>query len=72
MSRTAAKKMMRGEDLKRELEGRGITLARSQWRLLSEEAPYAYKDATKIVDACEGARLSRVVARLRPVGVVKG
>lgn len=72
MSRTRAKKMMRGEDLKQDLESKGITLARSQWKLLSEEAPYAYKDASKIVDTCEGARLSRVVARLRPVGVVKG
>ena len=72
MSRTKAKKMMRGEDLKRELEGKGIHVARSQWKLLSEEAPYAYKDAQEIVETCEGARLSKVVARLRPVGVVKG
>ena len=72
MSRTAAKKKMKGEDLKRELEDKGITLARSQLKLLTEEAPYAYKDATEVVETCEGAHLSRVVARLRPVGVVKG
>ena len=47
-------------------------LAVRNWKLLSEEAPYAYKDATAVVEACEGAGLSRVVARLRPVGVLKG
>jgi tRNA-splicing ligase RtcB (3'-phosphate/5'-hydroxy nucleic acid ligase) len=72
MSRTKAKKMMRGEDLKAKLEAEGILLARSHWKLLSEEAPYAYKDAAEVVEVCEGAGLSHVVARLRPVGVVKG
>lgn len=72
MSRTKAKKVMSGQDLKKELEGQGIVLARSSVKLLSEEAPYAYKDATEVVETCEGAGLSNVVARLRPVGVVKG
>ena len=72
MSRTAAKKQMKGEDLKRDLESKGITLAASQWKLLSEEAPYAYKDVSEVVAVCEGAGISRIVARLRPVGVVKG
>ena len=72
MSRTKAKKVMTGPQLKEDLEGRGITLAASQWRMLAEEAPYAYKDVSQVVDACEGAGLSRKVARLRPAGVVKG
>jgi tRNA-splicing ligase RtcB len=72
MSRTAAKKLMKGEDLKRELESQGVTLATSQWKLLSEEAPYAYKDVSEVVRSCEGAGISQIVARLRPVGVVKG
>jgi tRNA-splicing ligase RtcB len=72
MSRTKAKKMMSGQELRQQLENKGILLARSRWKLLSEEAPYAYKDAGQIVDTCEGAGLSKVVARLRPVGVVKG
>jgi tRNA-splicing ligase RtcB (3'-phosphate/5'-hydroxy nucleic acid ligase) len=72
MSRTKAKKMMSGAELKRKLEQEGILIAKSQLKLLSEEAPYAYKDASKVVDACEGAGLSKVAARLRPVGVVKG
>ena len=72
MSRTAAKKVMSGEQLRRDLERRGVIVAASQWKLLAEEAPYAYKDSAEVVETCEGARLSRVVARLRPVGVVKG
>ncbi len=72
MSRTAAKKRMSGQDLRTQLEGEGIVLAKSRWKLLSEEAPYAYKDAAEVVETCEGAGLSNVVARLQPVGVVKG
>jgi tRNA-splicing ligase RtcB len=72
MSRTKAKKMMTGHELRRKLEAEGLVLAGSQWKLLAEEAPYAYKDVSQVVEACEGAGLSRVVARLRPVGIVKG
>ena len=72
MSRTAAKKMKAGHELVNELRSRGITVAASQPRLLAEEAPYAYKDVAQVVDACQGAGLSTKVARLRPVGVVKG
>jgi len=72
MSRTKAKKQMTGEDLREQLEAEGIVLAKTRWKALSEEAPYAYKDAEEVVGTCEGAGLSRVVARLRPVGVVKG
>jgi len=72
MSRTKAKKLMSGVDLVRDLEGKGIAVAVSQPKLLAEEAPYAYKDVSQVVRACEGAGLSRTVARLRPVGVVKG
>jgi len=72
MSRTKAKRVMDGVELVRKLEGEGIAVAVSQPRLLAEEAPYAYKDVSQVVRACEGAGLSRIVARLRPVGVVKG
>jgi tRNA-splicing ligase RtcB len=72
MSRTKARKVMSGEELRKSLEERGIVFARSHWKLLAEEAPYAYKEVSEVVDACEGAGLSRTVARLRPVGVVKG
>jgi tRNA-splicing ligase RtcB len=72
MSRTKAKKVMPAQELRRRLESEGLVLAVSNWKLLGEEAPYAYKDATAVVESCEGAGLSRVVARLRPVGVLKG
>ena len=72
MSRTRAKKQMSGQELVKQLEREGIAVAVSQQKLLAEEAPYAYKDVSQVVQACEGARLSRTVARLRPVGVVKG
>jgi tRNA-splicing ligase RtcB len=72
MSRTRARKVQAGHELVNELRGMGISVASSQPRLLAEEAPYAYKDVSAVVDACQGASLSRRVARLRPVGVVKG
>lgn len=72
MSRTKAKKVMSGPQLAASLRERGITLAPSHLALLAEEAPYAYKDVSEVVRSCEGAGLSRAVARLRPVGVVKG
>jgi tRNA-splicing ligase RtcB len=72
MSRHKAKKVMSGHDLVRKLEGEGIAIAPSHVGLLSEEAPYAYKDVSEVVRVCEGAGLSKIVARLRPVGVVKG
>lgn len=72
MSRTKAKGVKSGPAVARDLEDQGVTLAASNWRLLAEEAPYAYKDVTDVVDVCEHARLSAKVARLRPVGVVKG
>jgi tRNA-splicing ligase RtcB len=72
MSRTRAKKEMSDHDLKRELERQGIIVSAGQSKLLAEEAPYAYKDVSEVVETCEGAGLTHVVARLRPVGVVKG
>lgn len=72
MSRTQAKKRMNGRDLARKLESEGVLVNATQWGLLAEEAPYAYKDVSAVVEVCEGARLSRRVARLRPLAVVKG
>ena len=47
-------------------------MSTTQVRLLAEEAPYAYKDVSEVVRVCEAAGLSRRVARLRPMAVVKG
>jgi tRNA-splicing ligase RtcB len=72
MSRKKAAKEMDGKTLKADLERQGILVRSHQLRLLAEEAPYAYKDASEVVGVCERVGLSKVVARLRPVGVVKG
>jgi tRNA-splicing ligase RtcB len=72
LSRTRARKTVKGQELLRQLEADGIIVRTKTPRLLGEEAPDAYKDAAAVVDTCEGAGLSKVVAKLRPVGVVKG
>jgi tRNA-splicing ligase RtcB (3'-phosphate/5'-hydroxy nucleic acid ligase) len=72
MSRTQAKKRMGGQQVKAELEGAGVLVNATHPGLLAEEAPYAYKDVARVVDTCEGAELSRKVARLRPLAVIKG
>ena len=41
-------------------------------RVLAEEMPEAYKDVDEVVRTCDGAGISRLVARLRPIGVMKG
>lgn len=72
MSRTQAKKQMTGQELKKQLQDQGILISVGKTKLLSEEAPYAYKDVSEVVASCEGAGLARAIARLRPVGVIKG
>ncbi len=72
MSRKAAKKKVRGEELRERLESRGIMVRAAHLAGLAEEAPEAYKDVREVVEICEGAGLSRKVARMRPVGVMKG
>lgn len=71
-SRTGAKKQVWGETLRDELEAEGIAVRALSDPGLAEEAPVAYKDVDEVVRVCERAGVSRRVARLRPVGVVKG
>ena len=72
MSRTAAVKAARGRQIGREFAARGI-IARATGRdALAEEMPEAYKDVRDVVDVIHGFGLSTKVARLRPVGVIKG
>ncbi|MEA2248511.1 MAG: hypothetical protein QOH46_3040 [Solirubrobacteraceae bacterium] len=72
LSRTAAKKQVQGADLRRELEAQGIVVRAASSKGLAEEAPLAYKDVDAVVRVVERAGLARRVARLRPIGVVKG
>ena len=55
-----------------ELEARGIVAMARGWASLAEEAPAAYKDVADVTRVAENAGLSRNVARLRPLGVIKG
>lgn len=72
MSRRQAKKRRPGRDVRSDLETGGVAVRPGSVALLSEEAPYAYKDVDEVVDVCERAGLAAPVARLRPLGVVKG
>ncbi len=72
LSRTAAVKAARGRSIAAELAARGIVARASGRESLAEEMSEAYKDVKNVVEVVEQAGLSRVVARLRPLGVVKG
>jgi tRNA-splicing ligase RtcB (3'-phosphate/5'-hydroxy nucleic acid ligase) len=72
LSRTAAVRSARGRSIADELRARGIVARAGGRESLAEEMSEAYKDVRNVVDVVEQAGLSRVVARLRPLGVVKG
>ncbi|MCC6457609.1 MAG: RtcB family protein [Caldilineaceae bacterium] len=72
MSRTAAKKQVRGETLKQELNQRGIRIRAGSMAGLAEEAPLAYKQVEEVIAVVEGAGIARAVARLEPLAVIKG
>jgi len=72
MSRTRAKKESRGRDLLAEMEEKGVVVRATGMRTVAEEMPHAYKDVADVVGVMENAGVSRRVAELRPLGVVKG
>ncbi|RMD98981.1 MAG: RtcB family protein [Deltaproteobacteria bacterium] len=72
MSRTKAKKSAKGRAIEAEMAERGIVVRAVGRGTLAEEIPEAYKDVADVVDVVHGAGIGRKVARLRPVGVVKG
>jgi tRNA-splicing ligase RtcB len=72
MSRQKAKKSIRGDQLIKELEKRGIYIQAGSLSGLAEEAPAAYKDVDEVIEAVVGAGIARKVARLVPLAVVKG
>jgi tRNA-splicing ligase RtcB len=72
MSRKKASRRSSGREVRDDLEASGISVRPGSVKLLSEEAPYAYKDVDEVADVCARAGLAAKVARLRPVGVVKG
>jgi tRNA-splicing ligase RtcB len=72
MSRGQAKRARTGAEVRRELEAKGIVVRCPSSGELAEEAPTAYKDVERVVSVVHDAGLARKVARVRPVGVVKG
>ena len=72
MSRSKAKKTIRGEDLLRDLEKRGITIRAGSLSGLAEEAPGAYKDVDLVIETVTNAGIAAKVARLTPLVVIKG
>jgi len=72
MSRHEAKRTVRGDQLRKELEGRGIRIQAGSMPGLAEEAPQAYKDVDAVVEVVANAGIARKVARLRPIVVIKG
>ncbi|MFN3973836.1 MAG: RtcB family protein [Dehalococcoidia bacterium] len=71
-SRAAAKRLMKGHDIRQELRERGIIVRAESWASLAEEASLAYKDVADVVEVCHQAGLAYKVARMRPIGVTKG
>jgi tRNA-splicing ligase RtcB len=72
LSRHAAARSVTGRQLRDSLERQGVLVRGVSWRGLAEETPTAYKDVDAVVAATQGAGLARRVARLVPLGVVKG
>jgi len=72
LSRSAAKKGVTAKEIQKELESRGIIVESLTREGLTEEKPEAYKDIEAVVDVVHNAGLASRVARLRPIGVIKG
>lgn len=72
MSRSQAKRTIRGSELREELEESGIHVRAGSMSGLAEEAPTAYKDVDRVIEVVHGAGIAKKVARIVPVAVVKG
>jgi len=72
MSRHAATRMLSGQEVVKRLEAKGIIVKCYSWRGIAEEAPEAYKNIDEIVEVVHQAGLSKKVAKLVPLAVIKG
>jgi tRNA-splicing ligase RtcB len=72
LSRSQALKRKRGHEVAEELRRQGIYVRSEGMKTLAEEMPEAYKDVDRVVEVCHRAGISRKVARLRPLAVIKG
>jgi tRNA-splicing ligase RtcB (3'-phosphate/5'-hydroxy nucleic acid ligase) len=72
MSRQEALRRFRGEKIRDDLAARGIELRSTSWKGVAEEAAEAYKDVDEVVRVSDAVGLGRLVARVKPIGVMKG
>lgn len=72
MSRSAAIKSFRAENIKKDLWDKGILVQSASWKGIVEEAPDAYKNVDAVADVSDKVGIAKKVIRLRPIGVVKG
>jgi len=72
LSRHEAIRRAKGRSIRRELEDKGIFVRSAGREILAEEMPEAYKNVSNVVDVVHNAGIALKVARLRPMGVVKG
>lgn len=72
MSRHAAISKFKGDEIRMDLAQHGIIARATSPKVLAEEAPLAYKDIEMVIDSVDGAGISKKVARMTPLGVVKG
>ena len=72
MSRHQALKVAKGRNIVRELAARGIVVRGAGRGTIDEEISEAYKDVAMVVDVCQGAGIAKKVAKLKPLGVLKG
>jgi len=72
MSRSQAIKAAKGRSIYREMEARGVFVRGASKETLAEEAPEAYKDVSKVVNVVHNAGISRLVAKIVPLGSIKG
>jgi len=71
-SRSSALREIKGEKVKKELEKKGIEIKSGSWKSLAEESPGVYKDIDEVVKVVDELGISKKVARLKPLCVVKG
>jgi len=72
MSRTQAKREITSEHLKKELEDRDVSIKAGSIKGMIEEAPEAYKDVNEVVRVSDELGIGKLVARLKPLAVIKG
>jgi tRNA-splicing ligase RtcB (3'-phosphate/5'-hydroxy nucleic acid ligase) len=72
MSRHQAKKSTRGRNLREEFRALGLEVRAASFATIAEEVPEAYKDVAEVVEVVHAAGIARKVARLKPMGVLKG